>query len=184
MRTGLVTAVAALGFLVAGCGQQSVAPVLDSALATTPPPAATTTAPSAGTQGPEGSPAAEPSPTTPSPATPTPVAPPRSPDAGCKSGVIMVTDSDNGETLCVHEGTDVVVMLASGSGIRVTGPLAPHPDLVPKLEPGMTGAAFVATGAGVARIESVLSPCGSGPGIHCMVLVLYHVTLNVVAPAS
>ena len=98
--------------------------------------------------------------------------------------MIMVTDSDNGETLCVHEGTDVVVTLASGSGIRVTGPLAPHPDLVPKLEPGMTGAAFVATGAGVARIESVLSPCGSGPGIHCMVLVLYHVTLNVVAPAS
>jgi len=182
MRTGLVAAVAALGFLVAGCGQQSVAPVLDSALATTPPPAAT--APSAGTQGPEGSPAAVPSPTTPPPATPTLIAPPRSPDAGCKSGVIMVTDSDNGETLCVHEGTDVVVMLASGGGVRVTGPLAPRPELVPKLEPGVTGAAFLATGPGVARIMSVLAPCGSGPGIHCMVLVLYHLTLNVVAAAS
>lgn len=189
MRTGLAAGLVALGFLVAGCGQQSVAPVLDSALATTAPAAVM------GSSG--GSPAAVPSPTTAAPATPSPSpvvttpptsAPPRSPvtapDAGCKTGVIMVTDSDNGGTLCVHEGTDVVVMLASGGGIRATGPLAPRPELVPKLEPGVTGAAFLATGPGVARIMSVLAPCGYGPGIHCMLLMLYHVTLNIVAPAS
>jgi hypothetical protein len=97
----------------------------------------------------------------------------------------MVTDSDNGGTLCVYEGTDVVVMLAGDSGgIRVTGPLTPHAELVPAPEPGMTGAAFTASKPGTARILSVLSPCGSGPGIHCMLLMLYHVTLNVVAPAS
>jgi hypothetical protein len=166
MRTGLVAGVAALGFLVAGCGQQAVAPVLDSALAT---PSATADLPSAG-----------PSPT-PHP-TPTPAA---GPDAGCTSIGIMLTNSDNGKTLCVHEGTDIVVMLTGDSGgIRASGPLTPRPALVPALEPGVTGAAFVAGQPGIARIVSVLSPCGSGPGIHCMLLMLYHVTVNVVAPAS
>ena len=108
-----------------------------------------------------------------------------SPDAGCTSIGIMINNSDNGKTLCVYQGTDVLVMLATDSGgIRVTGPLTPRPALVPALVPGVTGAAFVASQPGVARILSVLAPCGSGPGVHCMLLMLYHVTLNIVAPAS
>ena len=164
MRTGLVTGVAAAAFLVAGCGQQGAKPVLDSALAATAP---ATAAPAAT------APAAIQASAT------------ASPDAGCTSIGIMINNSDNGKTLCVYQGTDVLVLLTTDSGgIRVTGPLTPRPALVPALVPGVSGAAFVASQPGVARILSVLAPCGSGPGVHCMLLMLYHVTLDIVAPAS
>jgi hypothetical protein len=154
MRTGLIAGAAAVAFLVAGCGQQAVTPTLDSALVTTAPATIQASATA-------------------------------SPDAGCTSIGMIITNSDNGKTLCVYQGTDVLVLLATDSGgIRVTGPLTPRPALVPALVPGVTGAAFVASQPGVARILSVLAPCGSGPGVHCMLLMLYHVTLDIVAPAS
>jgi hypothetical protein len=195
MRAGLVAGATAMVFAVAGCGQQAVTPARDSAFTV---PAATGDLPVPGLPVP-GLPVPEPSPwagatVTPGPAasvTPAPApaepqaSPAASPDAGCTSIGVMLTNSDNGKTLCVYEGTDVVVMLAGDSGgIRATGPLTPRPDLVPALEPGVTGAAFVASQPGVARVLSVLAPCGSGPGMHCMLLMLYHVTINVVAPAS
>jgi hypothetical protein len=159
MRAGLVALMAgatAVAFLVGGCGQQAGTSALDSTLVTTTPQA-TAAAP---------------------PAT-------ASPDSQCTSIGMIITNSDNGKTLCVYQGTDVLVLLATDSGgIRVTGPLTPRPELVPALVPGVTGAAFVASQPGVARILSVLAPCGSGPGVHCMLLMLYHVTLDIVAPAS
>jgi hypothetical protein len=105
-------------------------------------------------------------------------------DAGCASIGIMVTNQDNGKTLCVHQGTNVLVMLTTDSGgIRVTGPMKEEPALVPALVPGIEGAAYIASQPGVATITSVLSPCGSGPGLHCMLLELYHVTIDIV-PSS
>ena len=166
MRMGLVAGAAAVAFMIAGCGQQAATPVLDSALAS-PATAPVATAPAA---------------TAPATVQASATA---SPDAGCTSIGMIITNSDNGKTLCVYQGTDVLVLLATDSGgIRVTGPLTPRPALVPTLVPGLTGAAFVASQPGVARILSVLAPCGSGPGVHCMLLMLYHVTLDIVAPAS
>jgi hypothetical protein len=146
MRGGLLAGAAVIALLVAGCGHQAVAPVLDSAVASAPTPSDT--------------------------------------PAGCASVGIMVTNADNGKTLCVYQGTNVLVMLTTDSGgIRVTGPMTEEPALVPTLVPGIEGAAYIAGQPGVATITSVLSPCGSGPGLHCMLLELYHVTIDIV-PAS
>jgi hypothetical protein len=95
---------------------------------------------------------------------------------------VTVTNADNGETLCVRPGAVVLVLLSNATGdIRATGPLTARPEVLPKLLPGLKGAAFTAGQPGVARISSVLSPCGSGPGIHCMLLLLFRVTIEVVA---
>jgi hypothetical protein len=147
MRGGLLAGAAVTALLVAGCGHQAVAPVLDSAVASAPSDTSGT-------------------------------------DAGCASVGIMVTNADNGKTLCVYQGTNVLVMLTTDSGgIRVTGPMTEEPALVPALVPGIEGAAYIASQQGVATITSVLSPCGSGPGLHCMLLELYHVTIDIV-PSS
>jgi hypothetical protein len=149
VRGSVLAGVAAVALLVTGCGQRAVAPVLDSAVAASPSPTAL----------------ASPSPS----ATPT-----------CSTTGITVTNADNGETLCVRPGTVVLVMLSNATGgIRASGPLTPHPEVLPTLVPGVQGAAFAATEPGVATISAVLSPCGSGPGIHCMLLMLFRVTVDV-----
>jgi hypothetical protein len=95
---------------------------------------------------------------------------------------VTVTNADNGETLCVRPGAVVLVLLSNATGdIHATGPLTSRPGVLPRLVPGVKGAAFAADKAGVARISSVLSPCGSGPGIHCMLLMLFRVTIDVAA---
>ena len=95
---------------------------------------------------------------------------------------MTVTNADNGETLCVRPGAVVLVLLSNTTGgIRTSGPLTATPEVLPMLLPGVKGAAFAASQSGVATISSVLSPCGTGPGIHCMLLMLFRVTIDVTA---
>jgi hypothetical protein len=103
-----------------------------------------------------------------------------SPAPSCSSTGVTVTNADNGETLCVRPGAAVLVLLSDATGdIRVTGPLTAHPEVLPMLVPGVKGAAYAASEPGVATITSVLSPCGTGPGIHCMLLMLFRVTIDI-----
>jgi hypothetical protein len=93
---------------------------------------------------------------------------------------VTVTNADNGETLCVRPGGVVLVLLSNATGgIRASAPLTAQPEVLPMLVPGVKGAAFAADHPGTATITSVLSPCGSGPGIHCMLLMLFRVTIDV-----
>jgi hypothetical protein len=95
---------------------------------------------------------------------------------------VTITNADNGETLCVRPGSVVLVLLSNATGgIRASAPLTAKPEALPRLVPGVKGAAFAASKAGVATVSSVLSPCGSGPGIHCMLLMLFRVTIDVAA---
>jgi hypothetical protein len=95
---------------------------------------------------------------------------------------VTVTNADNGETLCVRPGAVVLVLLSNATGeIRESGPLTATPEVLPMLLPGVKGAAFAAGQPGTATISSVLSPCGTGPGIHCMLLMLFRVTIDVAA---
>jgi hypothetical protein len=112
--------------------------------------------------------------------TPSPAATPA--PRNCSKSGVTVTNADNGETLCVRRGAAVLVLLSNATGdIHATGPLTARPEVLPRLVPGVKGAAFVAGRPGAASISTVLSPCGSGPGIHCMLLMLFRVTIDVVA---
>jgi hypothetical protein len=234
---GSLASAGVIALLVAGCGQQQNAPVLDAAIAastaTASPAAAAPESPSAslsaslpGPASPSPSPktsplaAAIPSPyaadspaagatTDPPPgaaaapavgtaanppANPpvgaaTPAASPEaSPSAGgkrhgeaCSAAGLVITDADNGRTLCARPGTAVIVLLTHASGVQVAGPLTPRPDILPMLVQGTTGASFAAGRPGVATITSVIAPCGSGPGVHCMLLMLFRVTVDIKA---
>jgi hypothetical protein len=91
-----------------------------------------------------------------------------------------VTNADNGETLCVRPGAVVLVLLSNAAGgIRAVGPLTARPEVLPMLLPGVRGAAYAADQPGTATISAVLSPCGTGPGIHCMLLMVFRVTIDV-----
>jgi hypothetical protein len=162
---GALAGMAAAALLVTACGQRAVAPVLDSAVAASP------------------SPSPSPSPTgsaSPAPLAASSLSPSATP--ACSSTGVTVTNADNGETLCVRTGAVVLVLLSNATGeIRASGPLTPHPEVLPMLVPGVQGAAFAASQPGVATITSVLSPCGSGPGVHCMLLMLFRVTIDVTA---
>jgi hypothetical protein len=95
---------------------------------------------------------------------------------------VTITNADNGETLCVRPGAVVLVLLSNATGgIRASAPLTARPEVLPRLVPGIKGAAFAASKPGVATISSILSPCGSGPGIHCMLMLLFRVTIDVAA---
>jgi hypothetical protein len=93
----------------------------------------------------------------------------------------MITRADNGKTLCARPGTAVLVLLANAGQIQSTGPLTPRPKILPTLIHGETGAAFEASSPGTATITSVISPCGSGSGVHCMLLLFFHVTVKIEA---
>jgi hypothetical protein len=95
---------------------------------------------------------------------------------------VTVTNADNGETLCVRPGGVVLVLLSNARGdIRASAPLTARPAALPSLLPGVRGAAYTASRSGVATISSILSPCGTGPGIHCMLLMLFRVTIDIAA---
>jgi len=95
---------------------------------------------------------------------------------------VTVTDADNGKTLCVRPGAIVLVMLNNAAGgIRASEPLIARSGVLPMLLPGVMSAAFAAGQPGVATISSVLSPCGTGPGIRCMLLTLFRATIDIVA---
>jgi hypothetical protein len=174
VRVARLASVAVVALMLTGCGQRPGAPVLDSAIAVSPvPPASTHAAPTV-------SPSPTVFPSSPASGTPSPEASP--PPSDCSSTGVTLTNADNGETLCVRPGSVVLVLLSSAVGdIRASGPLATRPGLLPTLLPGVKGAAFAAGNPGVASISAVLSPCGTGPGIHCMLLMLYRVTVDVVA---
>jgi hypothetical protein len=77
----------------------------------------------------------------------------------------------------------VVLVLLSNAvgGIRAAGPLTARPEALPMLLPGIRGAAYAANQPGTATISALLSPCGTGPGIHCMLLMVFRVTIEVVS---
>jgi hypothetical protein len=166
VRVTRLAGVAVAVLMLTGCGQRPEAPVLDSAQAAVP----SLTASPSPTVSDAPSPSATPSPA----ASPTP--------SHCSSTGVTLTNADNGETLCVRPGAVILVLLSSAVGdIRASGPLATRPGLLPTLLPGVKGAAFAAGDPGVASISAVLSPCGTGPGVHCMLLMVYRVTIDVVA---
>jgi hypothetical protein len=174
VRVTRLAGVAVVALMLTGCGQRPGATALESAIAASP------------LASPSPSPSSSPSPSmsplpslSPSPSvSPTAVPTPRD----CSSTGVTLTNADNGETLCVRPGAVVLVLLSSAiHPIHASGPLATRPDILPALLPGVKGAAFVAGNPGVARISSVLSPCGTGPGVHCMLLMLFRVTIDVAA---
>lgn len=100
--------------------------------------------------------------------------------------------SDNGKTLCVRQGTGVLVTLkgtpaGKWAPIKATSPvLAPRPNGALSLPLGVTGAYFVAVHPGTSAITSSRPVCGqsssASPGriMSCDALLAYHVTMKVV----
>jgi hypothetical protein len=189
MRVAKQAGIAAIALMLTGCGQPSAAPVLDSAIAASPaaPASAHASPPRTVSPAPTGSPSpvTGPSPVTePSPAAGQSAASPAASPSPrhCSSTGVTITNADNGETLCVRRGAVVLVLLSNATGsIRASAPLTARPEVLPRLLPGVKGAAYAASKPGVATISAILSPCGTGPGIHCMLMMLFRVTIDIAA---
>jgi len=117
-------------------------------------------------------------------------------DSASRSALITITYADNGQTLCVRQGTSVQVYLR---GTATNGWSAIHSSNETVLTPrasgrlmlmvGVTGASFLAAHAGTATIRSFRRPCGpsSTPGngaatggvLECGVIIAFHVTVKV-----
>jgi hypothetical protein len=109
---------------------------------------------------------------------------------------IIITYADNGQTLCVRQGTAVQVYLQGSpanrwSAIHASGDaLTPHAHGRLMLKLGVTGASFLAAHPGTAIIRSFQQPCGPNatPGneaaqsgtLECGVIIAFHATVKVI----
>jgi hypothetical protein len=108
---------------------------------------------------------------------------------------ITITYADNGQTLCVRQGTAVQVYLKGTqanrwSAIHASGDaLIPHASGQLMLALGVTGASFLAAHPGTATLRSFQQPCGPNatPGnqaaqsgtLECGVIIAFHATVKV-----
>jgi hypothetical protein len=180
VRGTLLTAAAAVigAWAVAGCAQQPASPAANGTPAPGTSTANGTTAP--GTSAANGTPAG-------------------TACATARPGALTVTTADNGKTLCVRTGTEVMVLLRGTPATMWTSIRSSSAILRPRADPrlmlqrGVTGAAFDAAGSGLAAITSLRYPCrilapadpGSttsattAPPARCGAVMAFRVTIEV-----
>jgi hypothetical protein len=132
---------------------------------------------------PEGS--APASPAGPAPSTSAPSAASPGCAQGVQTGTVMLTEADQGRTVCVAAGTDVEVYLrAPRAGQQWSQPVPDRTILQPEtsgkraLQLGVTAGFYRAVSPGQARITAQLAPCkGPKPGPACDAVQLYEVTV-------
>lgn len=85
--------------------------------------------------------------------------------AVCQREAPLITQADNGKTICVRVGGTVTVLLSSNDSSRWLQPLASGsalkraPSGAASLVKGVTGAWFTATRSGQVLVTSVRPPC-------------------------
>ena len=174
------------GLLLGACSSTSHTSTAPSPTGTSPgsPPAAVSTAPTqtATATSPSPSPSPTPKPPvkpagspkstpTPAPATTTPAASPSAP-AVIQNGTVAVADANDGQTVTLHPGNHLQVVLASTywqfqpssdpSVLRAEGSPAtsPSPGCVPGAGCGTAAATFTAVAPGHATIVATRTSCG------------------------
>src|SRR5262249_19758678 len=117
-------------------------------------------------------------------------------DSASRSALITITYVDNGQTLCVRQGTSVQVYLKGTATNRWSAIYSSNETvLTPRasgrlmLMVGVTGASFLAAHLGTATIRSFHQPYGPGqtPGNaaaqsgtrECGVIIAFHATVKV-----
>lgn len=111
------------------------------------------------------------------------------PRKGSGRTTINLTNSANKKVLCVLPGVGVFITLHGTPHAMWTtvasssAALQPRPNGALSLPVGVTGAYFVATAPGTAKLTSTLRPCSAKPRTHaaapCLKLIKFSVTIKV-----
>ncbi|HET7018983.1 MAG TPA: hypothetical protein VFI65_34010 [Streptosporangiaceae bacterium] len=111
------------------------------------------------------------------------------PRGGSERTTITLTNSANNKVLCVLKGVGVFVALHGtpkamwAAVASSSAALQPRPNGALSLPVGVTGAFFVATAPGTAKLTSTLRPCPAKPRTHaaapCLKLIKFSVTIKV-----
>jgi hypothetical protein len=105
---------------------------------------------------------------------------------GVSTGVMRLSEMDNGMAVCLAKGSKLDIFLHAKLGQQWSRPtpeqavLQPYVNTEGALQMGVTAGFFVAASTGQTRVTAQLAPCkGPKPGPACDVIELYSVTVTV-----